>query len=201
MPTPAPPPSRTETEPTSATASRLPYRFSRAQYEQMVEAGVFASTDRVELIHGQIAPMSPQSSRHTTTVERCRRTIERVCPPDSHVRAQYPLALGAAAEPEPDIAIVPGRVDDYEEHHPEDALLVVEVADTSLAYDQDTKRRLYATHDISTYWIVNLPSSCIEVYSDPHDGDYASKHTRQRNETLALPFADAVIACSDILPK
>ena len=204
MPTSTLPPPDTETS--DVPAWHQPYRFSRAQYEQIVEAGVFAPTDRVELINGQIAPMSPQSSRHTTAVERCRRAVERVCPPDAHVRAQYPLALGTASEPEPDVAIVPGTIDDYEAHHPNKALLIVEVADSSLAYDQDTKRRLYASHNIPTYWIVNLPSACVEVYTDPRDGDYASKQTRQRNETLALPFATSsstktVMACSDILPK
>ncbi|MES3629399.1 MAG: Uma2 family endonuclease, partial [Longimonas sp.] len=59
----------------------------------------------------------------------------------------------------------------------------------------------YAQHGIPAYWIVNLPSGCVEVYTDPNDGDYAAKHTRKCNDMLALPFADAVIACTDILPK
>ena len=97
--------------------------------------------------------------------------------------------------------VVPGSNEDFLDVHPETATLVVEVADTSLAFDQDTKRRLYAQHGIPTYWIVNLPSGCVEVYTHPSDGDYTAKHTVPRNERLSVPFADAVIACTDILPK
>ncbi|MES3631153.1 MAG: Uma2 family endonuclease [Longimonas sp.] len=175
------------------------YRFSRAQYERMVETGVLGPSDRVELIDGQIVPMGPQNSRHTITVERVRRVLDSCCPSEAYVRTQYPLALGDGSEPEPDVAVVPGTLDDHLDAHPSEALLVVEVADTSLAFDQDTKRRLYAQHGIPAYWIVNLPSGCVEVYTHPSDGDYTAKHTVSRNERLSVPFADAVIACTDIL--
>ena len=189
------------TESSDAPAASRAYRFSRMQYDAMVDAGVFAPTDQVELIHGQIVPMSPQSSRHTTTVERIRRVLDTHCPADAYVRTQYPLALGAASEPEPDVAVVPGSLEDHVDAHPTTASLVVEVADTSLAYDREVKRTLYAAHSIPTYWIVNLSSSCVEVYTDPKDDDYATKRTGTRNDRITLPFAASDITCSDILPK
>mgnify|MGYP000078784002 CR=1 FL=1 len=189
------------TESSNAPASSRAYRFSRTQYERMVDAGIFAPDQQVELINGLIVPMSPQSSRHTITVERVRRVLDAHCPAGAYVRAQYPLALGAASEPAPDVAVVPGSLEGHVDAHPTRALLVVEVADTSLAYDREVKRTLYAAHGIPTYWIVNLSSSCVEVYTGPKDDDYATKRTGARNDRIPLPFAASDIACSDILPK
>jgi len=164
----------------------------------MVDAGVFVPDQQVELIEGRIVPMSPQNSRHTITVERIRRALERICPEDAYVRTQYPLALGSASEPEPDVAVVPGTLEDHLDAHPSEALLVVEVADTSLAYDRDTKRRLYAAHGIPTYWIANLNASALEVYTDPDAGDYRTKHTLTLDDSVRLPQTDASLPLTDI---
>ncbi|PEN09608.1 hypothetical protein CRI93_02445 [Longimonas halophila] len=186
------------TESSGAPATSRAFRFSRAQYERMVDAGIFAPDQQVELINGLIVPMSPQSSRHTATVERIRRVLDAHCPADAYVRTQYPLALGAASEPEPDVAVVPGSLEDHVDAHPTHALLVVEVADTSLAYDRNTKRPLYATHGIATYWIANLNASQLEVYTNPEADDYHTKRTFAPSSSV--PFADAVIAVSSLLP-
>src|SRR5206468_772316 len=87
--------------------------------------------------------------------------------PEFHVRTQGPLALGTASEPEPDIAIVGGKVRDYRDHHPASAVLIVEIADSSLIYDREDKGSLYARFGIPEYWIINLPEGVIEVYRDP----------------------------------
>lgn len=192
---PAPPDTR------RAPSTLHAYRFSRAQYERMVDAGVFIPDQQVELINGQIVPMSPQNSRHAAVTTRLLHLLMDTCPEGYHVRSQVPLALGSASEPEPDVIVVPGSNEQYIDGHPTTAALVVEVADTPLAYDRDVKRTLYARHGIPTYWIVNLSSSCVEVYFDPKDDDYASKQTRQRNDSLTVPFAESTIACSDLLPK
>ncbi|MFO8232758.1 MAG: Uma2 family endonuclease, partial [Longimonas sp.] len=120
---PAPPDTR------RAPSTLHAYRFSRAQYERMVDAGVFIPDQQVELIEGRIVPMSPQSTRHTITVERIRRVLDAHCPAAAYVRTQYPLALGSHSEPEPDVAMVPGSLEDHVAAHPSEALLVVEVAD------------------------------------------------------------------------
>jgi Uma2 family endonuclease len=189
------------TESSEAPVPARTYRFSRAQYERMVDAGVFAPDQQVELINGSIVPMSPQNSRHAAVTTRLLRLLMDACPEGYHVRSQVPLALGSASEPEPDVMIVPGSNEAYIDAHPTTASLVVEVADTSLAYDRDVKRTLYAAHSIATYWIVNLSSSCVEVYTDPKDDDYAAKRTRTRNDSISLPFADSDMVCSNILPK
>ena len=198
MPATASPPPRPDTR--RARTALHPYCFSRAQYERMVDAGVFVPDQQVELIEGRIVPMSPQNSRHTITVERIRRALERICPEDAYVRTQYPLALGGASEPEPDVAVVPGTLEDHLDAHPSKALLVVEVADTSLAYDRDTKRRLYAAHGIPTYWIANLNASALEVYTDPDAGDYRTKHTLTLDDSVRLLQTDASLPLTDIFP-
>ncbi|MES3631152.1 MAG: Uma2 family endonuclease, partial [Longimonas sp.] len=126
-----------------ASRSAAPaHRWTRAQYERMVDAGVLGPNDRVELIHGQIVPMGPQNSRHAAVTTKLMNTLVGICPDSHHVRSQVPLALGADSEPEPDVMVVPGSNEDFLDAHPTAATLVVEVAATSLAFDQDTKRRL-----------------------------------------------------------
>jgi Uma2 family endonuclease len=185
---------------TSSLESVGIHRWTRAQYEQMVDAGVLTTDDRVELIDGYIVPMSPQNSRHTTSVEMARRVLEQACPSTMLVRAQFPLAIGVASEPEPDLAVVPGSIDDYVDQHPSEALLVIEVADSSLAKDREQKRLLYAQHGIPEYWIVNLVDRHIEVYRDPAGGDYKSKTTLERSDTVTPPFADTALAVADLIP-
>lgn len=176
------------------------HRWTRHQYEQMVDAGVLTTDDRVELIDGHIVPMSPQNSRHATAVEMTRRALESVCPGSSLIRAQFPLALGSASEPEPDLAIVPGTIEDYIDRHPSEALLVVEVADSSLAKDREEKRLLYARHGIPAYWIINLVDQHLEVYRDPASGDYKSKTTLERNDTVTPFFAGTALPVADLIP-
>ncbi|PSQ97224.1 MAG: hypothetical protein BRD55_02765 [Bacteroidetes bacterium SW_9_63_38] len=182
--------------------SPLPtYRWPRRQYEQLVEAGVLSEEDRVELIDGRIVPMSPQNSRHATAVTLCRQALDAACPDGCFVRTQAPLALGTHSEPEPDLALISGRPSAYWTEHPTTAALVVEVADTSLEKDRSEKRRLYATHDIPEYWIANLTAPAVEVYRGPEDGEYTTKRTLDRTETLHLSAVSAdPIAVSNLIP-
>lgn len=186
--------------PISSPKSVDTHRWTRQQYEQMVEAGVLTTDDRVELIDGRIVPMSPQNSRHATSVEMTRRALESVRPSSTLVRAQFPLALGTASEPEPDLAVVPGAVENYVDQHPTEALLIAEVADSSLAKDREQKRRLYAQHGIPEYWIVNLVDRHLEVHRDPAAGDYKSKTTLERSDTVTPHFADTALSVADLIP-
>jgi Uma2 family endonuclease len=185
---------------TSSLESVGIHRWTRAQYDQMVDVGVLTTDDRVELIDGYIVPMSPQNSRHATTATKVVHLLMRVCPSTHHVRSQVPLALGEYSEPEPDVMVVEGAPDVYTDGHPSTAILVAEVADSSLATDREQKRLLYAQHGIPEYWIVNLVNGHLEVYRDPAAGDYKSKTTLERSGTVTPPFADTALAVADLIP-
>ena len=140
-------------------------RFTREEYYRLAEIGFFQG-ERVELIEGEIVKMSPISPLHGEVVTLLAERLWQLFGEGYRVRVQLPLSLGDS-EPEPDIAVVPGKVGDYVHAHPTTALLVVEVAQTSLEYDREVKAPLYARGGIPEYWIVNLDGHCIEVYRDP----------------------------------
>src|SRR3990172_511139 len=142
-------------------------RWTRQEYDRMVEAGVFTPEDRLELVAGEVLAMTPQGSPHATSVSLVAEALRLGCAGKVHVRVQLPLALGSDSEPEPDVAVVAGSIRDYAEAHPQSALLVVEVADATLVYDRDTKGSLYARAMVPEYWLVNLVERVVEVYRDP----------------------------------
>lgn len=140
-------------------------RFTREEYYRMAEMGLFDG-ERVELIEGDIVRMSPVSPLHGEIVTLIAEKLWTLFGRGYRVRVQQPLAIGDS-EPQPDIAVVPGKPGDYREAHPTTAILVVEVAQTSAEYDREVKAPLYARAGIPEYWIVNLDEGCIEVYRDP----------------------------------
>ena len=149
--------------PVPDTTTEATYRWTREAYDRAVEAGVFGPDDRLELIDGQLLAMTPQGSRHAAIVDLTGDVLREVFGADHRVRMQCPLVAGDDSEPEPDLAVVPGRARDYLDAHPTGALLVVEVSDDSLRRDRLIKQRLYARHGIPEYWILALPDACLEV--------------------------------------
>ena len=139
----------------------------RDQYDRLVEAGIFGPEDRVELLEGLLVAREPQGGRHATVVGLVRAALEKTFGSGYHVREEKPIALDEQSEPEPDVVVVPGRPRDYLTAHPSRPVLVVEVADTSLALDRLRKGRLYARAGIADYWVVNLIDEVLEVYRDP----------------------------------
>ena len=119
-------------------------RWTRSEYERMTEAGVLAENDRVELIGGEILAVTPQKSPHATAVSLANEALRRVLGPDMFIRVQLPLAMGDDSEPEPDITVVGGSIRDYRDAHPESAVLVIEISDSTLAFDRQVKGSLYA---------------------------------------------------------
>jgi Uma2 family endonuclease len=128
--------------------------------------------------------------------------------PGFHLRVQLPLALDPDSAPEPDLAIVAGSVRAYRVTHPTSASLVVEVADSSLAFDRSWKASIYARAGIADYWIVNLVDRLLEVYRDPAADSatplgyaYRQRLSFGPNDRVApLAFPDVTIAVSDLLP-
>ena len=183
------------------TAARTSYRWSREVYDRAVEAGVFGPHDRLELLDGQLLSMTPQGSRHAAIVGQAGRVLRDAFGPDCSVRMQCPLAVGDDSEPEPDLAVVPGREIDYLDAHPTTALLIVEVSDDSLPRDRTVKQRLYARHGIPEYWILALPDARLEVYRDAGDTGYGSITTHRPGETVRpLARPTAAVAVADLLP-
>ena len=183
-------------------------QWSREEYYRMGEAGVFAPDERVELIEGVIFQMPPQGPIHSTGTSAVQETLRIVFGSGFYVRPQMPLSLGLASDPEPDIAVVPGSFRDYRAAHPTTALLVVEVSDTTLDFDQHEKASLYARADIQDYWIINIPEQALEIYRDPQPDPtkpfqygYANVTRLRIGDTIApLAAPKAVIQVSDLLP-
>lgn len=142
--------------------------WSSAEFRRAGELGLFDPEERVELIGGEITrKMTPQTSEHASAISLISEALRTFLPAGHHVRIQLPLALSSQSEPEPDVAIVAGEIRDYEQEHPATAVLVVEVADTTLVFDRTIKASLYASAAIPEYWIVNLRDLVLEVHRDP----------------------------------
>lgn len=144
-----------------------PRLWTREEYYKMVEAGVLRPDERVELIGGRIVAMSPQNSPHFTAVCLAEDVLRTAFGPGYVVRVQGPLDVSPSSQPEPDIAVVQGHVRDYARAHPTTALLVVEISESTLAFDRGEKASLYASAGVPEYWVVNLVDRRLEVYRDP----------------------------------
>jgi len=152
------------TFPAPVEAEPTPRRWTREEYYRMGELGFFHG-QRVELIEGEIIVLSPQNWPHSSTVDRVGEVLRRILGTGFWVRTQIPLNLGTS-DPELDVSVVLGRREDYSDH-PTTAVLIVEVSDSTLAYDRSRKASLYARAGIADYWIVNLVDKQLEVRRDP----------------------------------
>lgn len=144
-----------------------PVRMSIARYHELTRAGAFTENDNVELLEGVVVEKMSKNPPHRLATRKCDLLLSSLPFVGWHVQNQEPITLGDS-EPEPDVAIVRGELDDYIQRHPSigEIALVVEVADTSLVTDR-YKARVYAAAGIPTYWIINLVDTCVEVMSEP----------------------------------
>jgi Uma2 family endonuclease len=169
----------------------------------LVEAGVLTHDDRVELLEGVVVAMTPSNPPHDSCVTRATLALQRAVAERAVVRPQCSLVVGSHSVPEPDVAVVPGTLRDYDARHPDAALLVVEVADASLQQDRITKAAIYAAAGIPEYWIVNLRDRGIEVMRDPDRAQarYRDARTLRGGESIELAaLPGAVVAVADLLP-
>jgi len=175
--------------------------WTREEYERLVTAGAFLPDAHVQLIDGEIVEMTPQSAAHATALLRLHAALTNVFPGFCHVRAQLLLAISTWAEPEPDISVVPGPPDDYRDHHPVTAMLLVEVADTSLEFDRTRKAALYAQARVPEYWILNLVDRQLEVLRNPQETGYVIPLVLQPSDFISPSGApNARIQVSSLLP-
>ncbi len=137
-------------------AGTVPERFTVEQFFALVDEGVLQPDDSVELLEGVIVAMAPSNPPHASATTRVANALRGAAGKRALVREEKSLILGLYSAPEPDVALVPGTEETYDDAHPRTALLVVEVADSSLAQDRITKAAMYAAAGIPEYWIVNL---------------------------------------------
>lgn len=144
------------------------WRFSVAQYHQMIDLGILTDDDPVELLEGWLIQKMPKNPPHRAATKLTRNSLEAIVPSGWYVDAQEPITL-EDSEPEPDVVIVRGNTRDYLDRHPgsQDLALVVKISDSTLERDRTSKKRLYARAGIPVYWIVNLPEQKLEVYTEP----------------------------------
>jgi Uma2 family endonuclease len=181
----------------AALAPERPRRLSRAEYDRLVELGFF-DDERIELLHGTLVTMSPNDPGHVDPVAQLGKILFRALEDRAEVRIQFPFIAVDDSEPEPDVAVVP--IGDYRAAHPGEALLIVEVAVTSLGKDRRIKGPLYAASGVPEYWIVNVPERCIEVHRAPADGIYTAVSRHGAGEAIApLGFPDVAIRVDDVL--
>jgi Uma2 family endonuclease len=178
------------------------YYFSAAEFERMGEAGVFTKDASLELIEGEIIETSPIGSRHAACVKFLSRFLNRTVGDIALVSIRNPIRLNDFSEPEPDLALLRLRDDFYRDAHPTptDVLLIIEVADTTLAYDRQIKVPLYAKAGIEETWIINLTGEQVEIYSGLADGVYQTVvHFRRGDEARAHTIAGLAISVADVL--
>ena len=173
------------------------HRFTVSEYEQMIGLGILTENERVELIRGEVVEKMVIGPLHSATVKRINRLLTTKLLDLAIVSVQDPIVL-EDSEPEPDFALLVPRDDFYSQAKPKspDVRLVIEVADTSLAYDREIKLPLYADAGIQEYWIINLAEFKVEVYRQPStSGSYTSRTDYCRGDFLSpVAFPEASLA-------
>jgi len=177
--------------------------FTKERYFRLVTDGVLSPDDRVELLEGVVVAMAPQGPRHEVAGDLVAEALRRVIGTRAAVRVERSLVAGRRSVPQPDVAVVPGRLRDYVRSRPTTALLVVEVADASLPQDRITKAWIYAGAGIPEYWIVNLRDDQVEVFRQPDRRGRLYRERRiarpgERLDLVSLP--GATVAVDDLLP-
>ncbi len=160
--------------------------WTRDEYDRLAAAGAFHPEAHVQLIQGEIVEMTPQSATRAAAVELTQGALQ---------------ALGTESEAEPDLAVVAGSPRTRADHHPTTAVLVVEVADTTLDFDRTRKQAIYAQAEIPEYWILNLVNRLLEVHREPQESAYQTTLRLGPGEGIVPLAAPAVqIKVSDLLP-
>jgi Uma2 family endonuclease len=182
-------------------------RWSRLEYEQLIDLGVFKPEEHLELIDGLLVVREPQNAPHATAVRAVHEALRAVFGVGWDVRPQLPLALDNDSEPEPDLSVVPGSYRAYRFLHPSRPVLVVEVAAATLAAAR-RKGGLYARAAVDEFWIVNLVDDVLEVYRRPELSHtarfrwvYADTQVLRRGDVITpLAAHDARVRVEDLLP-
>ena len=178
-------------------------RFTVDEYHAMARNGILTEDDAVELLEGWLVHKMTKNPPHTATTRYTRAALEKCLPSGYFVDSQEPITL-SDSEPEPDVFIIRGTLDDYTRTHPhvQDVVLVVEVADSSLEQDRSTKKRVYARDGVAVYWIANLVDAQIEVYTQPsgpvRSPDYGSKLVYRSGDAIPVVIDGTIIGTINV---
>ena len=177
--------------------------FTVHDYHRMVDAGILHEDDRVELIHGEIVAMSPIGPRHSAAVLRASQTLFKLVEDRAIVGVQGSVRLDEYDEPQPDLYLLRPKDDFYASGHagPPDIFLIIEVADSSLEYDQTIKMGLYAETGVPEYWVADIQNDCVITYSDIREKKYQTVRQFPRGNAIApLLLPSCRIPVAALLP-
>jgi len=179
------------------------YRFTVQEYHRMGEVGILPEDSRIELIAGEIVVREPIGSRHAGTVNRLNRLWTSRLGERAVVQIQNPIELPEQdSEPQPDVTLLRPRADFYTTAHPvaADVVLLIEVADSTLAVDRRVRMPLYARAAIQEAWFLDLTAERVEVYRAPTLRGYQDVVRLERGQRQApLAFPDLVLTVEDLL--
>lgn len=181
-----------------------PRRFTVEEYHRMIEASVFDTAERVELIEGEVLQMAAKSLCHVAGVRRVSKKLTKLLGERVFIATQDPIQISGVSEPEPDVVVAVPSATDYEDHHPTppEILLVVEVAETSVQVDRQRKLPLYAKAGIQQFCILNLRGGELEDYRDPSLEGYRQKQTYTAKQSFNLvAFPKVKIKVADLIPR
>lgn len=186
-----------------------PKRWTREEFHRALDADALDNGERLELIDGELYEMAPQSRKHAKTIMRTSEALRRAFASGYSVETQVPTGIADDSEPEPDVIVIAGDSEDYDEHPtPEAIRLIVEVSESSLAKDRIIKGAKYAQAGIPEYWIIVLNDRRLEVRRDPgvvqHGGpaDWRSVQVLSDLDTIApLAAPHSLVSVGDLLPK
>jgi len=192
---------------TPATEPRT-RKWTRVEYERLIDLGVFSPAERLELLDGALVVREPQGSRHAAAIRRVLHALRAALGEAWQIDSQLPLALDDASEPEPDVTVVARQPDAYRDAHPSRAVLVVEIAETSYGTDREYKFSLYARATIAECWLIDVANERVEIHREPEVSAAALYGWRYRSvETLRSPAVvrpliapDTRIRIVDLLP-
>ena len=178
------------------------HRVTVDEYHRMGEAGVFPHDARIELIEGELVEtLVSMNPPHAVIVEVLNKKLTFAVADRALVRCQLPITLGDASEPEPDFALVRGPRLPYKERHPgpDDIMCVIEVADSSRAFDLRTKAPLYAEFEVPETWVVDLVERRVHVLRVPHGRAYMRTTVATVDDVISLlAFPDVYLKVADI---
>jgi Uma2 family endonuclease len=183
-------------------------RWTRVEYDRLIDLGVFQPGERLELLDGWLVVREPQGTGHSAAIRRVLAVLRRTLGDAWQIDSQLPVALDDRSEPEPDVFVVTKDPNNYLDAHPSHPLLIVEIAESSYRIDHEFKASLYARAPVPEYWIVDLVHETVEVHREPAESQHARYGWRYRSvETLRPPASvaprlapDRSIAVADLLP-